>query len=181
MEHTFSLRQMAHKIVGTTDEAAIESAFQVLRGWSNRDVIRGERQGTGRTSPMGYTLAEVCRAAILFTLRRSLGIEGEALLIMGERITNYRRVSEGPGPVEANFRVTFPRLVKAVAAGEEWFLRVAIIRDRKTGEIKHYLQYGPPRALRAADYSTDPQFALMGVLDLHMSEVLRPVMGTANA
>jgi len=114
-------------------------------------------------------------AAMLLALRRSLGVEGEVLHKMGERIADYSKKQLGVGADE-DYEVDLPRLIEGVRKGEDWRLRVAIIRDRENGEIKHYLQYGPLRSLKAADYSIDPTYVRIGVLEIYLSELLGPVL-----
>lgn len=180
MDRTYSLRQMAGLTATTTDESTVESTFQVLRGWANRGIIAGERIGTGKTSPIAYTLGDVCLSAILLTLRQSLGVEGEALREMRGRIAQHRKARLGFG-TEDDYEADFPHLIEAVSRGDDWRLRVGIVRNKGTGEIGHSIQYGPVRALEERIYSERDVLALIGVLELHLPELLRPVLDAANA
>lgn len=181
MTSTYSLRQMAGLVAASGDDATIESTFQILRGWSNRNIIHGERSGAGKTSPLAYSLEEVCRAAIMITLRRSLGIEGEALKEMGAKIAQYRRSNIGPGPANSNLHVDCAHLIKAAREGEDWRLRVFILRTRQSGEIVHSIDYGPVNSLAERVYSAEDLFALTGVLELRVSEILYPLLSAASA
>lgn len=179
MDKTFTLREMAKLIAQSDEQYEIEATFQILRGWANpaRSIITGRR--TGKTSAVLYTLSEVCRAAVLLTLRRSLGVEGESLLEFGEKLTQYRRVNVGPGPHNSNVVVNFGALISAMSRGEDWRFVNYTLRNKLDGSIANSFEYGPARLINGRDDTSDPHYKILTFFEIHLLELLGPIFEAA--
>lgn len=172
-DRPISLREAAALIATADDEA--DPVFQILRGWASRGLVTGQK-GAGRTSAVFLDRIQVCRAAILMTLRRSLGIEGEALARIGDRLDARQHSSSGPGP-GGTLTVDLPTMVATVLAGQPYAFRVLMLRERRSGALIPRIIFGPPYYVdrQSGDYTSDPTYARLGCVDLDLAEIFRGI------
>lgn len=176
MTQMLSLRELASRVAATEDEDAINGIFQMLRGWANRNVLVGTRLGAGKTSPVGYPIPELVIASVLLSLRRSIGVEGEALHSVAAKLRAFRRSVSGYGDI------SIAGVQAALLSGEEWWLDIAIGSGRTDQRPALYVQLGPTHTISSVSYDSDPHYAGIGNLRVNLTELLGPVFGVdANA
>jgi hypothetical protein len=182
LDGTYTLRQMAEIIAQTTSnpDTLLEFYHQVFRGWSQRGVLTGKRTGAGKTSPLVFTLEDICRVRILLVFREAFGTDGDELRNLNEKLALYRkRVATVP----KGRTFTLVEAIKGIPSGEDWWLRVYFLRHRET-KIQEPSFYISPLKwlpdLREA-YKKDKTIALVSVTDINLNEVLAGIIETANA
>jgi hypothetical protein len=180
LDGTFTLRQMAEIIAESSGDpdTLLDFYHQVFRGWSQRGVLTGKRTGAGKTSPLVFTLEDICRVRILLAFREAFGTDGDELRNLNERIAHYRK-TVATMPKGRTFSLL--DAIKGIPKGEDWWLRVYFVRHRETKIQEPSFYISPLKFLpdlREA-YKKDAQLALVSVTDINLSEVLAGVIESA--
>jgi len=179
---TFTLWHTAEMLAkaGSFPDSQLDFYYQVFRGWSQRGVLDGKRTGAGKTSPLVFSLEDICRARILLSFRQAFGTDGDELRTLNEKLKSYRKTIP---TVPKGRTFSLAAAIEAIPTDKDWWLRVYVVKDRKTGIQQTSFYIAPLKFLPdfRQDYRKDPHFAMLSVTDIDLGEALSDIIKAANA